>query len=242
MLACKALAALLLYPDAELVAALPEIPALLREAGLPPAETAAVAAFCDRLGSLELMAAQSDYVALFDRSAALSLYLFEHVHGESRERGQAMADLVADYQRAGLDMTAGELPDFLPVFLEYVSMQPPAQARVLLGEITDIVALLAGRLEKRGSGYAAVLRAVEALAAQPADREAVAARIAEDKPDDTPAALDALWEEAPVSFMEPSATGESCPKAADLVAQFAPDGTETRKDRAHGQGRTPWTG
>ncbi len=239
MLACKALAALLLYPDAGWLAALPEITALLGDAGLPPEEAAAIAAFCDRLGSMELMEAQGEYVSLFDRSPSLSLYLFEHVHGDSRERGQAMADLVADYSRAGLDMTADELPDFLPAFLEYVSLHPPAQARALLGEITDIVALLAGRLEKRGTGYAAVMRAIEALAARLADHEAVAKRLDEDVPDDTPAALDAKWEEVPVSFMEPALGGDDCPKTAALVAQFAPNTENGRGGRPSAKEGSP---
>ncbi len=239
MLACKALAALLLYPDAGLIAALPEIRALLADAGLPPDHAAAIAAFCDRLASLELMEAQGEYVSLFDRSPSLSLYLFEHVHGDSRERGQAMADLVADYRQAGLDMTADELPDFLPVFLEYVSLHPPVQARCFLGEIADILALLAGRLEKRDSGYAAVMRALEALATRRADSEAVAKRLDEDVPDDTPAALDARWEEAPVSFMEPAPDGGDCPKAAALVAQFAPSAGSGRGDRPHAKEGSP---
>jgi len=163
MLACKALAALLTYPDAELMGALPEITRLLRDAGLPPGEAEAVAVFCDRLAGTDLMDAQSEYVSLFDRSPSLSLYLFEHVHGDSRERGQAMLDLAEDYRRAGLDMRGGELPDFLPVFLEYVSLCPADQGRDLLGEIADVVALLAARLRKRGSGYATVMRAIEAL-------------------------------------------------------------------------------
>ncbi len=242
MLACKAFAALLLYPDAELVSALPEISALLSNAGVPPGTAAAIATFCEQLAGSELMAAQGEYVSLFDRSPSLSLYLFEHVHGDSRERGQAMADLVADYERAGLDMAADELPDFLPVFLEYASLHPPDQARTLLGEIADIVALLAGRLEKRGSGYAAIMRAIEALSARRGDRAAVAARLEGEVPDDTPAALDARWEETPVSFMEPASEGGDCPKAAALVAQFAPGTVNGPDDRPSAKERLPWIG
>ena len=222
MLACKALAALLLYPDEKLIAALPEIGAILRESGLPPSERDAVLRFCNQLGASELMQAQGEYVALFDAAPSLSLYLFGHVHGDRRDRGQAMADLVEDYRRVGLEPAGDELPDFLPLFLEYTSLHPPEQSRALLGEIAEIVALLAGRLQKRGTAYAAVLRAIEALAGRRADRQAVDARIEQDEPTDTPEALDAQYEEAPVTFMEPAADSE-CAKAASLVAQFSRD-------------------
>jgi len=223
MLACKALAGLLLYPDEALVDALPEIRGILREAGLPPAEAEAILRFCDRLSTAELMDAQSDYVALFDSAPSLSLYLFGHVYGDSRERGQAMVDLVEDYRRMGLDLTADELPDFLPVFLEYVSLHDAEQARLLLGEVAEVVSLLAARLERRGAPYAAVLRAIEVLSARQADREAVETRLAEGEPEDTLKAIDARYEEAPVNFMEPVATDSACSKAAALVAQFSRD-------------------
>ena len=241
MLACKALAGLLLYPDPALIDALPEIVAILRDAGLPPAELDAVVSFCNRLASAELLDAQGEYVALFDASPSLSLYLFGHVHGDSRARGQAMVDLVEDYRSIGLDMTADELPDFLPVFLEYASLHEPAQARVLLGEVAEVVCLLAGRLERRGTPYAAVLRAIEALGARQADREAMEAHLAEEEPADTPEALDARYEETPVDFMEPAVADSACSKAAALVAQFSRDvpphspQPQTKEDAA-------WTG
>jgi len=239
VLVCKALAGLLLYPERELLDALPEIAAILRESGLPPAERDAVLAFCDRLGATELMQAQGEYVALFDGAPSLSLYLFGHVYGDSRERGQAMVDLVEDYRGMGLDLTADELPDFLPVFLEFASLHAPAQASALVGEIVDVVALLAGRLERRGTPYAAVLRAIEALGARRADREAVEARLAEESAD-TPEALDARYEEAPVNFMEPAGAESACSKAAALVAQFSRDLPPPQQPRTKGD--APWTG
>jgi len=241
MLACKALAGLLLYPDAALIDALPEIKALLADAKLPEPESVAVIAFCDRLAATDLLMAQSEYVALFDAAPSLSLYLFGHVYGDSRERGQAMVDLVEDYRRMGLDMTACELPDFLPVFLEFASLHEPEQARSLLGEVADVVSLLAGRLERRSAPYAAVLRAIEALGARQADRAAVDARLAEEEPSDTPAALDARYEEVPVNFMEPAVADSACSKAAALVAQFSRD-VPPRSRQPSRQETAPWTG
>lgn len=241
MLACKALAGLLLYPDDTLIGALPEIAGILRDSGLPPAERDAVLGFCDRLAVMPLLDAQGEYVALFDGAPSLSLYLFGHVHGDSRERGQAMVDLLEDYSRMGLDMTADELPDFLPVFLEYASLHEPAQARALLGEVAEVVSLLAGRLERRGTPYAAVLRAIEALGSRQADREAVEARLAEGEPEDTPEALDARYEEAPVNFMEPAAADSACSKAAALVAQFSRD-LPRGPSQPQGKGAESWIG
>ncbi|MBO1074688.1 nitrate reductase molybdenum cofactor assembly chaperone [Roseomonas marmotae] len=223
MLACKALAGLLLYPNEALIDALPEIAEILRGAGLPAAETEAVLRFCDGLAAAELMEAQCEYVALFDSAPSLSLYLFGHVFGDSRERGQAMVDLVEDYRGMGLDLTADELPDFLPVFLEYASLHDAGKARLLLGEVAEVVSLLAARLERRGAAYAAVLRAIEALSARPANRDVVEARLAEGEPEDTPEAIDARYEEAPVNFMEPAVADSACSKAAALVAQFSRD-------------------
>jgi nitrate reductase delta subunit len=221
MMTCKALAGLLLYPDQALIQALPEIRAILNEGPLPATEREGVIAFCDHLAASDLLKAQADYVALFDGgSRALSLYLFGHVHGDSRDRGQAMANLVEDYRAVGLELTGDELPDFLPVFLEYVSCHEPSEAAVLLGEIVEIVALLARRLEQRGTPYAAVLRAIEALGSRTADTEAVAARLAESEDEDTPQALDARYEEAPVNFMEPAVANSACSNAATLAAQF----------------------
>ena len=223
MLVAKALAALLLYPDRALIEALPEITAVLRAADLPERDRDGLVALCDGLAATDLLEAQSTYIALFDRTPSLSLYLFGHVHGDSRERGQAMADLVADYNRMGLELMGDELPDFLPVFLEFASLHEEAEARSLIGEIADVVALLAERLERRGSPYAAVLRAVEALGGRRADRETVEARLAEPEPADTLESLDAQYEETPVDFMEPVATDSPCSKAAALVREFSRD-------------------
>jgi nitrate reductase delta subunit len=242
MLACKALAALLIYPDESLIEALPEIADILRRAELPLSQREAVLSFAERLASVDLLTAQAEYVALFDGAPSLSLYLFGHVHGDSRERGQAMVDLMEDYRRMGLDMRTDELPDFLPVFLEYASLHQPCEVRVLLGEIADVVALLAGRLERRGTPYGAVLRAIEALGCRQADRETVDARLADEQPTDTPEALDARYEEAPVDFMEPVVADSACSKAAALVAQFSRDLPQTPSGPRQREEKTSWIG
>jgi nitrate reductase molybdenum cofactor assembly chaperone NarJ/NarW len=191
-----ALAALLSYPTEELQAAAAEIADVLADEQIVPAAArAAIGRFLDELGVTDIYELQERYFALFDRSRTLSLHLFEHVHGESRDRGLAMADLITLYRRHDLEMTAGELPDFLPLFLEFLSLLPDAEARALLAEPAGILRALADRLAARNTSYAAVMAALAELAqAPPASLDSEA-----DDPDDL-VALDASWEEAAVHF------------------------------------------
>jgi nitrate reductase molybdenum cofactor assembly chaperone NarJ/NarW len=233
MLTFKVLAALLVYPEQELIESLDEMTAMLEaEGALPNAERRALAALMADLGSSDLMDAQACYVALFDQSRSLSLHLYEHSHGESRERGQAMVNLLHHYRANGLEPDPSELPDFLPLFLEFLSTRPASEARALLGQAVEVVALLRARLERRDAAYVAVFRAIEALARSRADEAAVRAAVASEARDDTPDALDKAWEEAPVTFREPPAAGAGCSAASAMVARFAPPagaGTTTHR-------------
>ena len=200
MMTLRAFAALLGYPSAELKAHAGEIRAALRqEAGLPPATLAALTPLLDRLESEDLLDLQSDYCELFDRSRSLSLHLFEHVHGNNRERGQAMIDLGQQYLQSGFFLEANELPDFVPVFLEYLSCLPPAEASEMLAQPVHVFAALAERLDRKESAYAAIFHGLVALAGVQPDAAAVA-EIDENSPEDDPARIDEIWEEAPVSF------------------------------------------
>lgn len=197
----KALSALLNYPSAELVAAMPEIRAVLTGEGLVPRSSLkALEPLLSSFETAELYDLQERYVLLFDRSRSLSLHLFEHVHGESRDRGQALVDLSQLYDKNGFFIVANELPDFLPLFLEFLSTLPFGEATALLGETVHILAVLRQRLEKRESPYAALFAAVEALSAVRADPKAAAEAAASDVMPDDLAALDREWEEAAVTF------------------------------------------
>ena len=146
----KVLSALLTYPTPALIAAGPELKAVLeREAVLPWRERAAVATMIDDLAAHDLYDAQERYILMFDRTRSLSLHLFEHVHGESRDRGQAMVDLIKVYEDGGYAATAAELPDFLPLFLEFASTRPPAVAVELIGQPGHVFAAMRERLAKR---------------------------------------------------------------------------------------------
>lgn len=198
----KALSALLSYPTQELKDAAGDIGDILRGEALAPRwALSQLDRLIRELETLDLYELQERYVFLFDRTRSLSLHLFEHVHGESRDRGQAMVDLRALYEEAGLDADARELPDFLPMFLEYLSMRPTDEARALLAEPLTVIAALKERLARRKSPYAAVLRVLESIAGvDPSPRELDELRKApDDNPDDLDA-LDAAWEDRPVIF------------------------------------------
>jgi nitrate reductase delta subunit len=198
-LTLRALAALLGYPSAELQAGVPEIRDALAEGVLSRAARRRLDPLLDRLESAELLDAQADYSELFDRSRSLSLHLFEHVHGDSRERGQAMIDLGQQYLERGFLLDGPELPDFVPVFVEFASCLPPAEAREMLAEPAHVFAALEERLTKRGSPYAAIFGALLAAANARPDRGALAELEAK-APSDDPAEIDEEWEEKAVTF------------------------------------------
>ena len=160
----KVLAALLSYPERELLAALDELEDVLeQELSLNGAANLALAPLLDRLASTHLLQLQQEYVATFDQNPSHALHLFEHIHGESRRRGPAMVDLLQEYRAHGLEIDAAELPDYLPLFLEYLSLLPDAQALALLGEAVDVLALLGAKLERNRSPYHVVFKVLESL-------------------------------------------------------------------------------
>jgi len=163
----RALAALLGYPDATLRQHLPELlQALTDEATLPPSRLQEIQALAQTLSVRDAMEIEARYVDTFDRGRATSLHLFEHVHGDSRDRGPAMVDLAQTYAKAGLHLSPEELPDHLCVVLEFASTQPPALAQAFLAEIAHILTAIFSALLKRESPYATVLAAVLELAGQ----------------------------------------------------------------------------
>lgn len=194
----KALGALLTYPEPDLIAALPEIGDLIAaDTRLSAAIRARIAALIDGLAATPLMEIQERYVGLFDRTRSLSLNLFEHVHGESRDRGQAMVDLTAMYAAEGLTLNVRELPDYLPLFTEFLSQLPTPRARQLLGEVRHILDALAGRLEARDSPYSGVVAALGALADPGATVADQPVTTQDDAAANSLEALDAAWAEEP---------------------------------------------
>ena len=199
----KVLSLLLAYPTAEIAAAAPAFAAALDEEGLVPARgREALRRLAAELGAGATSTTWRSATCSCSTGPAHSRFnLFEHVHGESRDRGQAMVELKELYAANGLEMPANELPDYLPLFLEFLSTRPLAEARGYLADAVHIVSALKVRLERRRSIYAAVFAGLEHLAGTKAagdDLDALLER-PDDDADDTEA-LDRVWEEEPVTF------------------------------------------
>lgn len=196
----KSLSALLSYPSEDLQGATWEVrEALVSDGVLPVAILRDLEVLLRRLETAELMELQGDYIDTFDRGRSLSLHLFEHVHGEGRERGQAMIDLGQQYLDHGFIMTDGELPDFLPLFLEFLAFLPPEEARDWLGQPAHVFTAIEERLKGKESPYAPLFRALLVIPKAKPDHEALEElrrRMAEDDSK----TIDELWEEAPVTF------------------------------------------
>lgn len=217
----KAISALLSYPSTDLQAAVPEIGAIFdADPRLGAGQREALAALLGEIAGTDIYDLEERYTALFDRSRTLSLNLFEHVHGESRERGGAMVSLVETYRDAGFDPATSELPDHLPVLLEFVSLRPDAEAQDILADAAHIFAALHERLKKRDSAFAVVFAVLVTLSGVKADKSAVEVLLAipDDDPDDLEA-LDAVWEEAEVTFGPDPDAG--CPATRDLLNRMA---------------------
>jgi nitrate reductase molybdenum cofactor assembly chaperone NarJ/NarW len=214
----KALSLMLSYPSQELQDAMPEIgPVLAADPRIAPNTRSALRALTESLGEGDLFDLQESYVMLFDRSRTLSLNLFEHVHGESRDRGGAMVSLIETYRGGGFEPATTELPDHLPVLLEFLASRPFVEAQETLADAAHIFDALTTRLVRRESGYAAAFAALSQLAGAQADLQAVAGMLAQ--PDDDPtdlAALDAVWEETEVTFGPDPKAG--CPQVRDMLA------------------------
>lgn len=199
----KLIGMLIEYPDEALWQHQPEIVALTEQ------HYPALLPFVHAYLAARPLDQQADWCALFERGRATSLLLFEHVHAESRDRGQAMVDLLAQYEQAGLQLNCRELPDYLPLYLEYLSLRPAAEARQGLLDIAPILALLGGRLKERESSFHQLFDALLALAESPLSSDSVTQQTAAEPRDDTREALDAVWEEEQVKFIDDNACDNS---------------------------------
>lgn len=196
----KAIGLLMEYPDDELWECRDEALALIQH------DAPMLADFTRELLYAPLLDKQAEWCEVFDRGRATSLLLFEHVHAESRDRGQAMVDLLSQYETVGLQLNCRELPDHLPLYLEYLSVLPEAEAREGLQNIAPILALLGGRLKQRGAPWYQLFDALLTLAGSSLTSDSVTKQIIQESRDDTRQALDAVWEEEQVKFIEDNAT------------------------------------
>lgn len=202
MISLRIISRLLEYPDIDLWQNRQEVVEALDNADeLTTEQVHRLRQFINTLCQSELLECQASYCGLFDRGRATSLLLFEHVHGESRDRGQAMVDLMAQYQRAGLVLDCKELPDFLPLYLEYLANQPVQDITLGLQDIAPILALLGARLHQRDSDYAQLFDLLLVLSGSAIRSENLGDKVAGESRDDTAKALDAVWEEEQVKFL-----------------------------------------
>lgn len=198
----KIISLLLTYPSKELQAEAGVLASAIRDDnGLKSAQRKYLVELIEDIAGLDLYEAQERYVHLFDRTRTVSLHLFEHIHGESRDRGQAMVDLMSMYEECGFEVDAKELPDYLPLFLEFVSTRLDLEIDDLLGQTAHIYAVLSERLKKRESIYAGIFDILQDVSDQKPDAKLVAEILSnpEDDPDDLEA-MDQIWEEEAVTF------------------------------------------
>lgn len=193
----RLLGLLLSYPQTEWLQGIDAGRAILEQDGLLTGRSlAAVLAFIDRLQRSDVYELQEDYVATFDRGRAHSLHLFEHIHGESRDRGQAMVNLAETYAAKGLVIGRAELPDFLPLFLEFLSCCTPAEAVALLREPLEVIAAIGKRLQQKSSPYSVLFDALVVLAKTRPRQDWMDELLAATPADESLEAIDRAWEEA----------------------------------------------
>lgn len=215
----KAFAVLLHYPGRDLQLHAGELEGMIRgDPRLSAPTRDEIVDFLRVMRRRDLMDQQADYVGLFDRSRSLSLHLFEHVHGESRDRGQAMVELQEAYHEAGFAVAVSELPDYLPLFLEYCSLLPEAEAIDWLERSGHLLQTLEARLVRRQSGYAALFRGLLEIGDLELLEPELRRRIDQESRDDTPEALDRVWQEEPVTF----GPTEGCGGAKTHTGQAVP--------------------
>jgi len=227
MLTLKVFSLLLSYPEAEMLAELDALVAVIEQENvLPETDKKSVLSLINSYRGADLLDLQERYVALFDRGRYLSLHIFEHVHGESRDRGQAMVNLLQMYESHGFAMATHELPDYVPLFLEFLAQQQPPEAIKLLQDAMPVLSLLGARLTERGSDFRVIFEALESIAGEAEEITEIRRRAATEAPDETIVNMDAIWEEEAVSFM---GAANSCQTQAPAVSPI----TITPREQFH---------
>lgn len=208
MLALKVISRLLDYPSQALFTHADELVSAINEGAQFSDECKVeLAGFASQLTGIDLYEAQEQYDLLFDRGRSLSLLLFEHVHGESRDRGQAMVDLIREYTDHGFEISSKQLPDYIPLYLEFLSEQDESYAREWLSGISHILTLLSERLLDRECNYRILFEALIELSGASVEREQIAQAVQKEQPDDTIEAIDKAWEDKEIRFDEPLQPG-----------------------------------
>lgn len=207
------------YPTGELRDNLDSVRDLFAELPVTKATQNALQRFVDHITGQSLIESQTQYDGLFERGRSVSLHLFEHVHGESRDRGQAMVNLLSEYHEAGLELSEKELPDYLPLYLEFLATQGNDNLKAGLHEVAHILGLVACRLDERESPYAALFHALLEISEAQVPIAELRNQVAEETPDYTQDALDKEWVEAEVTFGGDEAPDNQCSSALNRPSE-----------------------
>lgn len=211
MLILKVISRLLDYPSAELFQASDELIDVVRDnKQLSHKNKDELISFIQKLSSRDLYDAQESYDLLFDRGRALSLLLFEHVHGESRDRGQAMVNLMNVYKSKGFEVESSQLPDYIPLYLEFLSEQESDFAEEWLGDICHLMTMLSERLMDRQCYYSILFDSLIDISGIEVNRETIAENVKKEQRDDTIEAIDKEWEDKEIKFDDPIQANSQC--------------------------------
>jgi nitrate reductase delta subunit len=231
VLALKVISRLLDYPSEALFTHADDLVNAINESVLLSTKSKEqLVEFTHQLTRSELYDAQERYDLLFDRGRSLSLLLFEHVHGESRDRGQAMVDLMKEYTDHGFEISSEQLPDYIPLYLEFLSEQDQPYAQEWLSDVSHILTILSERLRARDCNYSALFDAMIELSGAAVEREKLAKIVQKEQPDDTFEAIDEAWEDKEIRFDDPIESGSEQSCGYSSAPQDAPITWQERSD------------
>ncbi len=222
MLVLKVISRLLDYPSQELFDHSNDLVNVVNESVLSTDHKSQLVAFIKQLASSDLYDAQERYDLLFERGRSLSLLLFEHVHGESRDRGQAMVNLLDEYKTHGFDVNSEQLPDFIPLYLEFLSEQDKPYVQEWLSDVSHILTVLSERLLDRECDYRILFESLIELSGATVEREKIAESVKKEVPDNTMDAIDKAWEDKEIRFDDPVQSGSESSCSGGYSAQEAP--------------------
>ncbi|MGB0496658.1 MAG: nitrate reductase molybdenum cofactor assembly chaperone [Kangiellaceae bacterium] len=217
MMILKVISRLLDYPTEALFNASAELTHAVKISKMSEQNKNTLIDFIETLCNKDLFDAQERYDLLFDRGRSLSLLLFEHVHGESRDRGQAMVDLMNVYKSKGFEVNSSQLPDYIPLYLEFLSEQESEFAEEWLGDICHLMTMLSERLIERKCDYSILFDSLIELSGIEVNRQEVAEAVQKEERDDTIEAIDKEWEDKEIKFDDPIQAGEQCPSASSGI-------------------------
>lgn len=234
MMALKVISRLMDYPSQELIDHADELIAGVRGSQLTLTQQDELSQFIETLAGTDLYDAQERYDLLFERGRSLSLLLFEHVHGESRDRGQAMVDLLNEYQTNGFDIHSEQMPDYIPLFIEFLSTQDAAYVQEWLSDISHILTVLSERLLDRECDYRILFECLIELSGAQIERKKIAELVKKEQRDDTIEAIDQAWEDKEIRFDEPLQSDSN----ASCTGGYSPDQLQEAPITWHNEGQS----